>query len=77
VTRRFVIQRNEDVTGCSGTGLVAYGVEWPDGTVAIRWNSETPSTVIWGSIDEALKVHGHGGRTHVEWIDDELGGEYP
>ena len=31
--RLFVLLREEDVTGVSGTGIVAEGVEWQDGRV--------------------------------------------
>ena len=41
--RAFVLQRNEDETGVSGTGIVAEGVEFSDGTVALRWTSAWPT----------------------------------
>lgn len=31
--RVFVLQRHVDVSGVSGTGEIAEGVEWSDGTV--------------------------------------------
>lgn len=65
----FVLQRDDDVTGVSGTGVVADGVEWHDGTVALRWRGERPSTVLWGSLADAIAVHGHDGRTRVVWPD--------
>jgi len=34
--RRFYLDRRTDVSGVSGTGIVAHGVVWPDGTVTIR-----------------------------------------
>jgi hypothetical protein len=69
--RLFHLERTEDVTGVSGTGTVAQGVEFDDGSVAIRWAGATPSTVIWASIDHAMHVHGHGGLTRLAW--DERG----
>lgn len=45
--RRFVFQRNEDVSGTSGTGIVAEGVQFTDGTVAVRWRSMIASHVIY------------------------------
>lgn len=65
--RTFDLVRHEDVNGVSGTGVVAVGAEFPDGTVAIRWMSGTPSTVVWSSIEDALAVHSHGGKTEVRW----------
>lgn len=74
-SRRFVLVREVDVTGVSGTGAVAEGVRFSDGTVALRWLSATPSTVIWPDLDSAMAVHGHNGATRVEWRDpaDEAG----
>lgn len=69
--RRFALQRNEDVTGVSGTGTVAEGVEFSDGTVALRWCvGDHRSTVIWPSIDAVSAIHGHDGRTLIQWCLD-------
>jgi hypothetical protein len=62
----FHLVRHEDVSGVSGTGRVAEGVEFTDGPVVIRWFGDNPSTVIWESLDAAMAVHGHDGRTVVE-----------
>lgn len=68
--RRFYLRRDVDVTGASGTGRVADGVEWPDGTVTVRWRGDHPSTVHWDSVAEAEHVHGHGGLTSIVWVDE-------
>lgn len=67
----FVLQRDLDHTGVSGTGTVADGVEFPDGTVAVRWRGEHASTVVWASLVDALHVHGHAGATRVVWATEE------
>jgi hypothetical protein len=67
--RRFVLMRAEDETGISGTGRIADGVEFQDGVAVIRWNTETASTAIYGSIEDIVTIHGHGGKTTVHWID--------
>lgn len=67
--KRFVLNRTVDVSGVSGTGVVAQGVQFDDGNVAIRWMSQSPSTVIWNSVEDAMAVHGHGGLTELEWLD--------
>lgn len=67
--RRFELRRGVDVSGVSGTGVVAQGVEFDDGTVAIRWLTEYRSTVVWANIVDAMRVHGHGGNTRLIWID--------
>lgn len=64
--RTFRLERDEDVTGISGTGTVAEGVEFSNGKVAICWISgEHQSTVVWDSIDSVEAIHGHGGKTRV------------
>jgi hypothetical protein len=65
--RPFVLQRDLDLTGVSGTGTVADGIEFPDGTVTVRWRGEHASTVVWGSLADALHVHGHADTTRVVW----------
>ncbi|MFE2457543.1 hypothetical protein [Streptomyces sp. NPDC059402] len=70
-SRRFHLQRTHDVTGVSGTGRVANGVLWPDGTVSIRWAGDRPSTVFWDDVAHAEAVHGHGGHTVIVWDDPE------
>lgn len=69
--RRFVLARSEDVSGVSGTGVVAEGVEFADGVTVLRWLGDHQSTVVWASIEDALVIHGHDGRTVVEWMDEE------
>lgn len=67
--RRFVLQREKDVTGVSGTGTVADGVCFPDGSAVIKWRGAQSSTVLWHNMDDAIAVHGHGGLTAFVWID--------
>lgn len=72
MTRRFVLFRTEDVSGCSGTGVVADGVQFPDGIVALRWRPGQvgrPTTTLHEDIASVEAIHGHAGRTHVVWLD--------
>ncbi|MET9445044.1 hypothetical protein [Streptomyces sp. NPDC006610] len=70
--RRFHLQRHHDVTGASGTGRVADGVLWPDGTASVRWRGDRPSIVFWDNgMADAETVHGHGGHTVIVWDDPE------
>jgi hypothetical protein len=75
--RRFVLYRMRDVSGVSGTGVVAYGCQFPDGRVAIRWASKglPASTVTWDSIADAVAVHGHDGNTIVTYVDPDPDGD--
>lgn len=62
----FILQRDEDETGVSGTGVVAEGIEFSDGRVALRWCvGEHRSTVAWDSIEAVRAIHGHDGKTKV------------
>lgn len=71
--RRFRLVRDEDETGISGTGVVAFGVRFHDDVTVTRWNSDVAQTCVWQSFAEVDAVHGHGGRTRIEWIDPEVG----
>ncbi|HMH92571.1 MAG TPA: hypothetical protein VK586_15985 [Streptosporangiaceae bacterium] len=66
--RLFALHRGEDVTGVSGEGVVAHGVQFADGQVVLRWLGEYASTVIWPDLDAAMHVHGHDGRTRAVFV---------
>lgn len=67
--RTLHLERSEDVNGISGTGRVAEGVEFSDGTIVIHWLSHTPSTNMYSNAKQVEAVHGHGGRTRIVWHD--------
>lgn len=69
--RRFVLKRDEDVSGVSGTGVVVEGVEFePGGFAAIRWLGEWGSYTFHPRGMEAVeRIHGHDGRTKIVWLD--------
>lgn len=70
--RIFYLQRDEDVTGISGTGRVAEGVVFSDGVVSMRWTSKTPSSVVWyDGIEAVTAVHCHDGKTRIIWKDEQ------
>ncbi|GAA1695828.1 hypothetical protein GCM10009745_47190 [Kribbella yunnanensis] len=69
--RRFQLVRHVDVSGVSGTGVVAEGVEWTDGSVALHWGGRYPTTTVWADgIDAVLTIHGHNGSTTIRWLDE-------
>ena len=70
MTATFILQRHEDPSGVSGTGDVAWGAEFPDGAVAVRWPGDHPSTATWGDIRDVEAIHGHNGKTTVTYDDD-------
>lgn len=72
----FVLRRNHDVTGVSGTGIVADGVLFPaagGSKAVVRWRGERGSTVVWDNLRHVQEIHGHDGATVVKLIPvDEL-----
>ena len=67
--RRFVLVRDVDVSGVSGTGAIVWGIAFPDGQVAYRWNTATATTSVADSIGDVETIHGHGGQTRLVWLD--------
>lgn len=67
--RRFTLVRSEDVSGTSGTGVVAEGVEWSNGWVNIHWLSQLGSVEMCESMKVVIAIHGHEGKTKVVWVD--------
>lgn len=73
--KRFVLQRVEDESGVSGTGIVAEGTLFTNGKVVLAWVSDICSVTIYDNIDELDAIHSHGGRTQVVWLDVEEDGD--
>lgn len=67
--RRFVLNRSVDFTGTSGTGIVAEGICFSNGKVALHWLSHFGAVNVYDSMDVTTALHGHDGRTVVEWVD--------
>jgi hypothetical protein len=67
--RRFRLDRQEDPTGVSGTGCVAQGVVFSDGTTVVRWMGDHPTTTTHPSIESVEHIHCHEGRTKIRWQD--------
>jgi len=63
--RMLHLQRDIDSTGVSGTGTVAYGVQFPDGSIVLRWDTKVRSTVIYDSVEDLETISGHGGNTRI------------
>lgn len=67
--KRFVLQRDIDVSGVSGCGTVAEGVLFSNGATVIEWTSDTPTSETFRCVEDVAKIHGHGGSTRVVWLD--------
>lgn len=68
--RRFQLERDTDLSGVSGLGIVAEGVEFTDGSCAMRWLTATASTGFYDSAEDLVAIHGHHGATRLVWLDD-------
>ena len=69
--RRFLLVREEDVTGVSGEGVVAEGIQYSDGVCSMHWVvNPARSTTVYNSIDDVITIHGHNGATQVQFLDE-------
>ncbi|MEU9208500.1 hypothetical protein AB0D27_11235 [Streptomyces sp. NPDC048415] len=72
----FLVHRDHDVSGISGTGVVAEGVQFSDGWVVTHWLDQAPmwepKTDVWHhkGTGPVTKIHGHGGSTRIVWADE-------
>ena len=63
--RKFYLLRHEDVNGYSGTGVVAEGVIFDDGTGAFTWLTPMKTVTTFWKMADIRKMHGHDGKTEV------------
>lgn len=66
---RFLLKRVEDVSGTSGTGIVAEGVEFSNGQIVLHWLTQLDSVAVYANMKTLIAIHGHEGRTKMEWVD--------
>jgi len=69
--RRFYLVRKEDVSGISGCGRIAEGCTFDNGFVALTWLTGHMTLSYYKGIEELISIHGHEGKTLVEWVDDD------
>lgn len=70
--RIFQLVRREDVSGVSGVGIVAEGVQFGEGLigkVVLHWHNYG-SIAFYDSMEQLIKIHGHDGRTDVLYLAD-------
>lgn len=71
-SRRFELHRDVDISGVSGTGVVADGVVFPDGVTVLRWRTLVASTVVHDQgITAVDAIQGHSGATRIVFLDGE------
>lgn len=61
----FYLQRNQDVHGVSGTGIVAIGAEYPSGTCVVEWLTFTTTITHFKNLEHVKEIHGHEGATEI------------
>lgn len=64
----FSLIRDEDVSGVSGTGVIAEIVRFASGKVVVSFLPHTAgvsNVIVYDSIADVERVHGHGGKTRV------------
>jgi hypothetical protein len=70
--RMFLLIRHQDLTGTSGTGIVAEGIEFSDGRVVLRWTRPPCSMGFFEDIGQVQAVHGHSGATDIHPIESSM-----
>lgn len=68
--KTFRLVRSADISGISGIGNVAEGVEFENGQVALHWLSQYDTIGIYSNMHNVLKIHGHDGKTEVVYDTD-------
>jgi hypothetical protein len=59
---------------CRDTKIVGLGVQWPGGSVTIKWTPpDRLATVTSHSLEDALAVHDPDGMMGVVWLSEDLG----
>lgn len=69
-TCRFILVRNKDATGVSGTGVVAEGIVFTNGMTVILWLRKPYAMGIYQTLNDVISVHGHEGATEIHFIDE-------
>lgn len=68
VAKLFQLVRNQDLTGVSGTGVVAWGTQYPNGKCTISWLHDLSCIGVYDTLDDLIAIHGHGGNTVVKFV---------
>lgn len=65
----FRINRRVDISGVSGTGVVAFGTEYPNGKVTLSWNTKFKSVAVYDSMQDVIEIHCHGDSSVIEVVN--------
>ncbi len=67
--RQFQFHRDVDDGGVSGTGIVAEGVQFQNGKIALTWLTKHTSIAIYDDVETLEAIHGHQGKTRIVWLE--------
>jgi len=67
--RRFVIERIEDKTGNSGTGIIIEGIEYSNKKCALMWLIEITSIFIYDNIENVEKTYCGHSKAVIRFLD--------
>lgn len=74
--RTFHMVRTEDISGNTGTGIVAEGVVLSNGKAVVSFfptpQMPVSNVIVFDSVYEAERVHSHGGRTRIVYGTEAL-----
>ncbi len=69
--RFWALDRDEDVSGISGSGRIAYAIQLATGVLLV-WDTDWV-TVDWRPDMATLEaIHGHGGATRIVPLDEDV-----
>jgi hypothetical protein len=63
--KKFYMLRHEDSSGYSGTGVVAEGVIFDDGTGAFTWLTPMKTVTTFWKINDIIHMHGKNGKSEI------------
>ena len=63
--KRFYLLRHEDLHGHAGTGVVAEGTIFGDGTGSFTWLTERKTVTAFLRVKDIKDLHSHEGRTEI------------
>lgn len=66
--KSFVLNRKIDESGMSGTGIIAEGVELPNGQCIMWWIKPPHSIQIYLNKEALLWIHGHGEKKTTDFV---------
>lgn len=67
--RRFRLQRDEDSGSLAVTRVIGEGVEFADGSCALRWLTAAAGTSAYARVADIVTNYCHDSRTRLIWLD--------